>query len=300
MALTGKQHHISAGDHAAIVVEVGGGLRSYTYGAIDVTAPYPENEMPPRCDGGVLVPWPNRMRDGRYTFDGRPLQVAVTEVPKHNAIHGLARWVRWTAIDEQPSSVTMAVDIVPQTGWPFEVTVQVRYALDADTGLTVTVSAHNSGIDPAPFGAGFHPYLSLHGHLVDEAVVTVPAGRRLLVDDALIPVDSEPVDGSEYDLRAGRQLQSLRIDDAFTDVATSAGRGYASVRTPEGGAQLWFDEAFGFLQVFTADDLAHGVPAIAIEPMTCPADGFNSGSGLLVLDPGQTWSASWGIVPVRD
>jgi aldose 1-epimerase len=299
MALTGEQFHIRAGDHAATVVEVGGGLRSYSYGGIDVTAPYPENELPPRCDGGVLVPWPNRLRDGRYTFDGRAFQVAVTEVPKHNAIHGLARWARWSGVDVQASSVTMGIDLVPQSGWPFEVSVAVHYALDEDSGLTVTLSAHNAGSGPAPFGAGFHPYLSLHGHRVDDVVVTVPAARRLVVDDAQIPIDSVPVEGSDYDLRAGRTLGGLRVDDAFTELSTTAGRGLASVRSEAGGAQLWFDEAFGYLQVFTADDLAHGVPAVAIEPMTCPADAFNSGTGMIVLNPDQTWSASWGIVPIR-
>jgi aldose 1-epimerase len=49
--------------------------------------------------------------------------------------------------------------------------------------------------------------------------------------------------------------------------------------------------------VFTVDDLAHGVPAIAIEPMTCPADAFNTGTGLMVLEPGASWTGSWGITP---
>jgi aldose 1-epimerase len=299
MALTGKQFQIAAGRHAATVVEVGGGLRTYSYDAIDVTAPYAEDETPPRGDGGVLVPWPNRLRDGRYTFDGHPQQLAITEVPKHNAIHGLARWVRWQARDHEESSVTMAIDLVPQTGWPFEVSVEVRYQLDEESGLTVTVSAHNHGSGAAPFGAGFHPYLSLLGHAIDDVVVTVPAATHLVLDDAQIPVGSRAVDGTDFDLRAGRRMGALRLDDAFTDLATAAGRGAAEVRTPSGGARLWFEQAFGYLQVFTADDVAHGVPAVAIEPMTCAADAFNSGTALILLSPQQSWHSSWGIVPIR-
>jgi aldose 1-epimerase len=299
MALTGKQYRINAGAHEATIVEVGAGLRSYTYDGVDVTAPFAEDAMPPRCDGAVLVPWPNRLRDGRYTFAGQQLQVAVTEVPKHNAIHGLARWVRWSALDVQADAVTMAIDLVPQSGWPFEVSVEVRYSLDADRGLTVTVTARNSGHSAAPFGAGFHPYLSLHGEPLDTAVLSVPAGRRLVVDEAQIPVGAEEVAGTDFDLRVGRPVGTLRLDDGFTDIEYVDGRGRASVRAGAGGAELWFDEAFGYLQVFTAEPLVGDVSALAIEPMTCAADGFNSGAGLIVLEPNQSWSASWGIAPIQ-
>jgi aldose 1-epimerase len=300
MALTGTQYRITAGEHEATIVEVGAGLRSYSYRGADVTAPYAEDELPPRCDGGVLVPWPNRLRDGRYSFNGVTQQVPVTEVANHNAIHGLARWARWAGAEAGNSAVTMAIDLVPQTGWPFELTVQVRYALDADTGLTVTVTATNHGLTSAPFGAGFHPYFSLHGQPMDDVRLTVPAATRLLVDTVQVPVGVEPVEGTGYDLRTPRRLGRARLDDGFTDLERTAGIGRATVATDAGSAQLWFDESFGYLQVFTADLLAHGEPAVAIEPMTCPADAFNSGDGLIVLEPKQSWSASWGIVPIED
>jgi len=79
MTLTGQQFTISSGDFAATVVEVGGGLRSFTYRGEDVTATYPETELPPKCCGGVLVPWPNRLRGGRYSFGGVSYQLPITE-----------------------------------------------------------------------------------------------------------------------------------------------------------------------------------------------------------------------------
>jgi aldose 1-epimerase len=300
MALTGKQFQIAAGGHTATVVEVGGGLRSYSYDAIDVTAPYAEDETPPRGDGGVLVPWPNRLRDGRYTFDGHPQQLAITEVPKHNAIHGLARWARWQARDHEESSVTMAIDLVPQTGWPFEVRVEVTYALRPQAGLSVTIRAINNGATPAPFGAGFHPYLSTHGHRLDDVTLRVPARQHLLVDDAQVPVGARSVGRGPHDLRRGRRLRGLRLDDGFADLVTEGGRGRAEVRTAAGSAEVWFDEAFRYLQVFTVDDLHGGQSAVAIEPMTCPADAFNTGEGLIVLAPQRPWTASWGIRPLVD
>jgi aldose 1-epimerase len=298
VALTGTQYELSVGEYAATVVEVGAGLRRFSYRGIDVTAPYGADVLPPKGNGGVLVPWPNRLRGGHYTFAGTDYQLALTEPAKRNAIHGLARWVRWTPLAISPDAVTLAIDLVPQTGWVFEVRVEVTYALHADTGLTVTILAKNTGRTAAPFGAGFHPYLSLHGHALDDVTLQVPARQHLLVDDAQVPVGARSVGASRHDLRRGRRLRELRLDDGFAGLITEDGRGHAEVRTKSGSAQVWFDDAFGYLQVFTVDDLAGGVPAVAIEPMTCPADAFNSGEGLIVLEPLQSWTASWGIRPL--
>jgi aldose 1-epimerase len=301
MALTGAQFELHAGEFAATVVEVGAGLRRFTFRSIDVTAPYGPDVLPPKACGDVLVPWPNRIRGGAYTYAGTSYQLALTEPAKRNAIHGLARWVRWTPLAVAADSVTLAVDLVPQTGWVFEVRVEVTYRLSAEDGLMVSVVALNTGNAPAPFGAGFHPYLSTHGHGLDEVTVSVPAREQLLVDDAQVPIGRRSVDGSPHDLRHGRRLRELRFDDGFTDLITVDGRGDAEVRTKSGSAQVWFDEAFRYLQVFTVDDLygdGSGLAAVAIEPMTCPADAFNTGEGVVVLLPGVPWSASWGIRPL--
>jgi aldose 1-epimerase len=299
MALTGKQYSIAAGEHAATVVEVGAGLRRYTHRGVDVTGTYADDEIPPRGCGAVLVPWPNRLRGGKYEFDGKQYQLGLTEPARGNAIHGLARWARWVPVEVSESAVTLGIDLVPQTGWLFQVHVEVSYQLDAATGLTVTLLARNDGTNRAPFGAGCHPYLSVRNQPLNEVTLTVPAAQRLVVDSAQLPVDAQDVAGTRYDLRDGRKLGELRLDDGFAGLVTTGGRGRAAVRTSAGGAELWFDASFGYLQVFTVDDLAHGVPAIAIEPMTCPADAFNTGTGLIVLEPGGSWTGSWGITPDR-
>jgi aldose 1-epimerase len=298
MALTGQQFTISVGDFAATAVEVGGGLRSFTYRGEDVTATYPETELPPKCCGGVLVPWPNRLRGGRYSFGGASYQLPISEPARGNAIHGLARWARWTAVAIGPASVTLAIDLVPQSAWPFEVRVEVTYALHPEFGLVVTARASNYGITPAPFGAGFHPYFSLRGQPLKDVTLMVPASRRLLLDEALVPVGVQDVTTTQYDLRSGPKLKALRLDDALTGLDVRDGRGAAEVRTKSGGARIWFDETFHYLQVFTAEDFRGGVPAVAIEPMTCPADAFNTGVGLIIIQPGGSWSGSWGITPL--
>lgn len=304
MALTGEQFTITAGEHEATVVEVGAGLRRYRHAGADVTAGYGEDVLPPMGCGAVLVPWPNRLRGGRYTFDSVDEQVAISEPTAGNAIHGLGRWARWTPVRHEASFVTLGLDLVPQTGWPFEVRVELTYSLDAAAGLQVSVSAGNHGSTRAPFGTGFHPYLSCGTTPLAEVVVTLPAATRLLTDEVQIPVGSEPVEGTAYDLRGGKPLGELRMDDCFTDLDTAAGRGVAEVRAGEHGARLWFDGAFGHLQAFTRDAFPGGMgpgtdrAAVAVEPMSCAPDAFNSGAGLVVLDPGGSWSGTWGITPV--
>jgi aldose 1-epimerase len=167
----------------------------------------------------------------------------------------------------------------------------------AEFGLSVTTSAHNHGTGNAPFGAGFHPYLSTHGAALDHVTLQLPASERLVLDESAVPVGNQSVAGTGYDLRRGRRLKALRLDDGFTGLRLEAGRGQAEVRSGKVGARIWFDATFQYLQVFTYDFGAIG-PGVAIEPMTCAPDAFNSGAGLIVLDPGGTWSASWGIVPI--
>ena len=300
MALTGQQFPIASGDAHATIVEVGAGLRRYKARGRDVTVPYDEGQVPPKGCGAVLVPWPNRIRGGRYRFDGTEQQLALTEPAKGNASHGLGRWVRWTPVRHEASAVTLALDVVPQPGWPFELHVEVTYSLDAAGHLTVSAAASNTGERRLPFGAGFHPYLDIAGASISRVAVKLDAAQRLITDDASIPIGRQAVSGTPYDLRRGRKLGELRLDDGYTQLAADgAGRSWVEVTAARRRTRLWADAAFPYLQVFTAELLTGGRGGVAIEPMTCPADAFNSGDGLIVLEPGASWRGSWGIEAVR-
>lgn len=300
MSLSGRHFVIEAGAHRATVVEVGAGLKRYAHNDVDVTCTYGDDELPPKACGIMLVPWPNRIRDGRYSFQGTSYQLPLTEPAARNAIHGLGRWARWTKVRHEADSVTLRLDVVPQTGYPFEIRVETSYALHPRHGLTVTITARNLGRTRAPFGAGSHPYLSTHGHALADTTVRLPARERLIVDEKAVPVGTRSVAGSPHDLRRGRRLRDTRFDDGFTGLITEDGRGIAEVLTPSGGAHLWFEETFRFLQLFTVDALTRSQPGVAIEPMTCAPNAFNTGAGLIVLEPGGAWSGSWGIVPIGD
>jgi aldose 1-epimerase len=296
--LSGKQYAIEAGEHRAVIVEVGAGLQRYTHRGVDVTCTYGEDVLTPRGCGATLVPWPNRIRDGKYVFEGVDYQLPLTEPAARNAIHGLGRWARWSKVRQDASSITLRLDVVPQTGYPFPVRAEVTYAVHAEQGLLVTLGARNLGRTRAPFGAGSHPYLSTRGRALDDVRVKLPARDLLVTDEKGVPIGVRPVAGSEFDLRRGKRLKGVRLDHGFTGLSLERGRGAVEVTTRAGGARLWFDATFQFVQAFTLDALTPGQPGIAIEPMTCAPNAFNTGAGLIVLEPGGAWTGSWGIVPL--
>jgi aldose 1-epimerase len=230
-------------------------------------------------------------RGGRYSFDGVDYQLPLTEPAKLNASHGLVRFVRWSAGTHERSSVTLVHDLVPQTGYPFELHFELTYSLDAATGLRVRAAVTNTGRSAAPFGAGFHPYLDLAGHDLDTAELLVPARAVFDTDDHQIPTGSHPVAGGPYDFSAIRPIGEVRLDHGFGELTGPA----ALLRTEQRTVEVRWDAAYRYLQVFTPAFITPGRNAVAIEPMSCAANAFNSGAGLLRLEPGRHWTGSWGI-----
>lgn len=299
MVMTGPQFEISSGEHWAAASGVGANLRGYRVGGVDVTHVHDPDALPPKSNGAVLMPWPNRIRAGRYRFDDQDLQLALTDPPTGNASHGLANWARWVVDDHRPDEIVLHCDVVPQKGWPFELRAQVSYRVDPVAGLVATLTAHNTGSHPLPFGAGSHPYLSVGRARIDDVALRVPARRRLVTDDAQIPLGSEEVAGTEYDLRELRAIGPLRLDTGFVDLEPDPGdgaRGSVRVRSDDVDTTLWWDHpTFTSVQVFTVPELSPGRAAIAIEPMTCAANAFNTGANLIRLEPGTSWTGHWGI-----
>ena len=95
IAPSGEQITITRGDQLAVIVEVGGGLRSYSTGGRELVDGYGAHEMSSSGRGQVLIPWPNRLEDGSYEFDGKHHQLPLNEPERRNAIHGLVRWTTW-------------------------------------------------------------------------------------------------------------------------------------------------------------------------------------------------------------
>ena len=296
---TGDQWSVHFGDQELVVVEVGGGLRTYSVGGVDVLAGYGADEPCVAGRGQILVPWPNRIRDGKYTFAGREHVLSLSEPAKGNASHGLVRWQPWTLAERGDTHVAVETRLHPQPGWDWSLDLLIRYEL-SEQGLAVTSTARNVDELPAPYGYGAHPYVSIGDLPADVVRLHVPADRWLRVDaERSLPEGIEDVADTDRDFREARALGDTSLDTAYTSIHRDRdGRWTVSLEGLLGGTvRVWGDEAFPWLQVFTgrATSDTEGTNGIAVEPMTCPPDAFNSGDSLVVLQPGEEWSGQWGI-----
>ena len=297
---SGRQWLLHKGSHRVTVVEIGGGLRTYTIGDVPVLDGFAEDAMCSAGRGTTLAPWPNRLRDGRYRFDGKDQQLPISEVAHNNAIHGLVRWRPWTLLDRNESSLRLEVVLLPQPGYPFSLRIEHAYELSAD-GLSVTTTATNIGGQRLPYGLGFHPYLTLGNDRVDDDLLTVPGQTWLQVDERGLPTGTQAVAGSRYDFRGARAIGDQVLDTAFTDLQRDdKGRAAVTLAAADGSRSLslWADESFPYLQVFTGDTLPEvdRRRGLAVEPMTCGPDAFNTGAGLVVLEPGAALTTRWGLL----
>jgi len=296
---SGEQFEISHGEQRATIVEVGGGVREYSHGGREVLHPYPLQAICDGAHGAPLVPWPNRLADGRYSFDGVAHQVALTEPRRHNAIHGLLRWRPWRAVEREPNAVVMGARLHPLAGYPFALDVRIAYRLD-DTGLTVETTALNVGSAACPYACGQHPYLSPGSGTIDECTLELRARTRIVTDPVRkLPCGAEPVAASAFDFRSPRALGSQQIDNAFTDLERDAdGRARARLAAPDGGCvELWVEQGYTVIEIYTADELAptRRRCGLAAEPMTCPPNGLQTGEGLIRLQPGEHLTTRWGV-----
>ena len=297
-APSGEQIELIHEEQRAVVVEVGAGVRQYAVGARHVLDPYAEYEICDGAHGAPLIPWPNRVGDGRYSFDGVEHRLALSEPAAANAIHGLLRWRPWQVLERERARVVMGASLHPQPGYPFALDLRIAYEL-SDDGLAVRTTAVNVGDSACPYGAGQHPYLSAGEALVDECLLELPASTRLLTDERRLPSGQEPVRGGELDFRRARRLGALRLDDTFTDLSRDdRDRALARLHCPDGHTvELWVDRHHEYLQLFTGDTLAppRRRRGLAVEPMTCAPNAFQSGQGLTRLDPGSTFTSAWGV-----
>ena len=285
---------------------MGATLRHYSVHGVDVIDGFDADEVAPAGHGQVLAPWPNRLDGGRYEFEGRRADAALDEPERGNAIHGLVRWLPWT-VDRGRSP--------PPSGWPCVLHPQPGYpwrlGLEVDYGSTATVSPcrRASRTDPrnaAPFGIGFHPYLTVGVR-----------GRRRDADRAGQRGGSSPtnvafrrgeadVAGTPYDFRQRATIGAVQLDTGYTDLHRGPdGLARAALVAPDGdrSVTLWADERFRYLMVYTGDTLepvARRRRAVAIEPMTCPPNALRSGTDLLRIEPGGVVEARWGLVPGSD
>ena len=304
MAPSGRQWELEGAGYRAVVVEVGGGLRTLHHDGRALLDGYEADALAEGGRGQLLLPWPNRVADGRFRFAGRDHQLDLSEPALGHAIHGLVRWASWTGDDQAggpggpAARVTLRHRLQARPSYPFTLDYAVGYDLGED-GLTVTVTVTNAGSAAAPVASGAHPYLTAGTAPIDGCELCVPAEEILTADARMIPDGRRPVAGTDHDFRQARPVGDVVLDTAYTGLRRSAdGRATVSLAAPSGRVtELWVDEHHPYLMVFTGDTLA---PAdrrrgLAVEPMTAPPNALATGDDLVVLEPGEHHRVAWGI-----
>lgn len=297
----GELFTLSAGPYRAEISAVGAVLESLTIDDRDLLVRNPLDGPMLFYRGAIVAPWPNRIGDGRYTWDGTEYQTPITEVERGNALHGLVSFQAFTALALTEDQVTLRTELFPTTGYPFHLELTVQYELDAQRGLRTRVRTRNIGSQDAPYGVCPHPYLIAGPEPLDTWQLRFEAATLLTVtEDRLLPTGTEAVTaGHRYDFSEPRVIGGLFIDHAFTDLGRDKDDLlHVTVSAPGGtGVRLSAGPECGWLQVHTGDrpEPEHNRLGLAVEPMTCPPDAFRSGTDVVRLSPGADHQASWTI-----
>ncbi|MCS6712607.1 aldose 1-epimerase family protein [Brachybacterium sp. EF45031] len=292
---------LTAGPYTAQVASVGAGIESLTVDGRDLLVRNPPTGPALLSRGAIIAPWPNRIGDGTYTWDGRELQVPLSEPERGNALHGLVSHLPYDVVQTGADRAVLQLELFPSPGYPFHLLLTVTHRVDADLGLLTTVRAENLGLDDAPYGVCPHPYLIAGPESLDTWTLQVAANRVLEVTgDRLLPTGLSPIaPGSALDFAEGSVIGDRRLDHALTGLARDAhGVAEVTLTAPGGtGVRMRFDERCPWLQLHTADrpEPENDRVGLAVEPMTCPPDAFRSGTDVVRLPPGRPHEASWSI-----
>lgn len=266
MHSSGKTIELAAGNYQAKIVTVGAGIAELTHNGRHIVLPHKPEEMPLAHMGKVLIPWPNRVENGCYQHDGIEFNLAINDRVSNAAIHGLLAWRDWQIACKSASNVTLTVFLPPSYGYPFALMSQVTYQLDAESGLLATIETQNIGDKPAPYGAGTHPYLTCNLEKVDHCELTLP------------------VDEHGLNFLTPKLIGATQIDHTFATTPETDWEVCLTSQRQEMSVFLRSNQPW--LQIYTGDKLQRA--GLAVEPMSCPPNAFNSKVDLVSLAPEET------------
>ncbi len=295
----GQPFLIAAGTTIATITEIGATLRSFVVDGRQVVWEFRADEMSSYGRGQVLAPWPNRLADGTYSFGSRHAKAPLDEPERHNAIHGIVRWLPFVVERVDDATVRCLLRLGPQPAYPWWWRLEVTYAV-APGSLTVSTTFENLDSVAAPFALGFHPYFAAGPDGVDASTVAIPAAQHLVANERMLPIEVQPITASAFPTIAeGMRLEGRVLDDAFGELERGRDGRWQVRFWPDGERSpvlVWGDEGFTHVMCFTGDSLAEidRRRALALEPMTAPPNALASGEGVRVVEPGARLSACWG------
>jgi aldose 1-epimerase len=276
---------LTNGDAEAVINLVGSALVGLRFGNHIVI---PEVNLAPKTyAGSLLAPWPNRIAQGRYKFEGLDHQLEIRD-GLGNALHGLVDQSTAEVVETRAGFLKLATKVEAAAGYPWNLIVEATFDLTADE-LVISYFVTNVGSGNAPVGIGTHPYFPFS----DDTTVEVNAATAFVHGSNMLPVSQTTA--VEIGLGPGNAVlvRDLKLDTQFTGVTNPV----ATLRTLDYSLDIWHDNA-PWLMIYTTNKFpwADGTGnAIAIEPQTCPADAFNTGESLRVLASGESTFMRFGL-----
>ena len=289
------------GELVAQISRVGAALRYLSIDGAELVQSGDVDSLSPFCEGVIMSPWPNRIDGGKWTYQGRTLELPINLHDQQNSNHGLLMDHHYQVLAQTESSVTLGALIHARLGYPFNVQTSVTYEL-VEGGLRISHTAENLSTADAPYALGGHPYFKITGVDTEDLFLRSDAATVLVVDDRQIPTGTMPTAHSRFDMRSGVRVGDNFYDHDFTDLPRdSDGLAHTYLTAPDGrGFDIWQDENFKHVVIFTPDFYFANLGdakrfACAIEPQTSGPNSFNSGQDLIWLKQGQKFSATWGV-----
>lgn len=247
----------------------------------------------------VMYPWPNRIREGKFSWGGRELTFPLPANAPH-AIHGVTRGRPWTVVetaaDENGAFCRGSIVIGTEGGdvWPFPSQITVEYRLKSNE-LYVIAQAANLGENAMPMGFGIHPWFGMplgEGGSKETLEVRAPAQAFWELDETLCSTGAIKPAEAGFDTREWHAIGDTFVDDVYTDLTLTDGWFTAEIRDPASGRRVAVrsDAAFREHVIFAP---RHG-QAVCLEPYTCATDAFNLNNrgidaGTIVMEAGDTW-----------
>lgn len=240
----------------------------------------------------VLFPFPNRLRDGHYTWDGREYLFPINNADTGNAIHGFARGETFEVVrvelTTEDASIACRLDYDGRhAGYPFPCTLDLVFSISNRNDFSVSFFLKNRHDKAIPAGFGWHPYFRL-AERADDHTLQLPPCEKIGIDDRMIPTGAR---SAFPDFETEKKLAATSLDNCFR--ATSAHLLYR-LHLSAAGRRLMLvasEASFPFFQIFTPPHRQ----SVALEPMTCNVDAFRNGDGLVSVPPGGDWTAAFRI-----
>ncbi len=300
----------SSGEYATILPYLGGTINNIVFKhkdqLIDILDGYISytdalQHLHSSFKGSNLFPFPNRIRGGNYTFEGTSYQLNINFPNENNAIHGLVFDQKFSVkeITDGEHQCRLVITYEPSAtsiGYPFNYLLEITYKWIEDQGFECISMAKNLGKTNMPVGIGWHPYFKAASDKVDDLSMQFPADKVLEVDQKMIPTG---VSKQYNEFNTLKQIDNTQLDHCFVlNTKKSPAEIIIQNNKLNFGYKIWQETGtalYNYLQIYTPPSRT----SIAIEPMTCIPDAFNNKQGLIVLKPGKSVEARWGVTLLK-